>query len=194
MYFPLFETLCIEHNQIANIAYHQQRYENAIRHFYGKSAVEIYDLSEIIQQSFDFSTALLSPVTRCRIAYNATDYQIQFFPYQRKVIQTFQPVVCDDIDYTFKFSDRTLLNELLAQRGDCDEILIIKHGKVTDCSIGNLCFRRGERWFTPDSPLLAGTQRQALLEQGRICELPIFADDIGHFDEIRLINAMNGLA
>lgn len=169
MGFPLFETICIERNQIQNIAYHQQRYENAVWHFYEESAVKIYDLSEIIQQSADFPTALLSPVTRCRIAYNAADYQIQFFPYQRKFIQTFQPVICD-------------------------EIVIIKHGKVTDCSIGNLCFRRGEHWFTPDSPLLAGTQRQALLEQGIICELPIFADDIGHFDEIRLINAMNGLA
>lgn len=194
MGFPLFETICIERNQIQNITYHQQRYENAVRYFYGKSAVKIYDLSEIIQQSADFPTALLSPVTRCRIAYNAADYQIQFFPYQRKFIQTFQPVICDDIDYTFKFSDRTLLTELLAQRGDCDEIVIIKHGKVTDCSIGNLCFRRGKQWFTSDSPLLAGTQRRALLEKGIIRELPIFAEDMGYFDEIRLINAMNGLA
>ncbi|PVX31679.1 4-amino-4-deoxychorismate lyase [Pasteurella langaaensis DSM 22999] len=194
MHFPLFETICIAQHQIQNIAYHQQRYENALRHFYGKSAVKIYDFLAIIQQSADFPTELLSPVTRCRIAYNATDYQIQFFPYQPKLIQTFKPIVCDDIDYNFKISDRTLLNTLFAQRGDCDEIMIIKQGKVTDCSIGNLCFRRGERWFTPDSPLLAGTQRQALLEKGIIQEVPIFADDIEDFDEIRLINAMNGLA
>lgn len=30
MGFPLFETICIERNQIQNIAYHQQRYENAV--------------------------------------------------------------------------------------------------------------------------------------------------------------------
>jgi len=59
MGFPLFETICIERNQIQNITYHQQRYENAVRYFYGKSAVKIYDLSEIIQQSADFPTALL---------------------------------------------------------------------------------------------------------------------------------------
>lgn len=190
MDFPLFETLCIEQQQIKNCAYHQQRYERALYQFYGESAVKIYDLFEIIHLQPEFLN--LTPLTRCRIDYNATTFQIQFFPYQRRKIATFQPVICDDIDYSLKFTDRTLLNRLLAQRGDCDEIMIIKQGKVTDCSIGNLAFRLGEHWFTPDSPLLAGTQRRYLLEQGILQEIPIFVEDVLKFDEIRVINAMNG--
>lgn len=190
MDFPLFETLCIEQQQIKNCAYHQQRYERALYQFYGESAVKIYDLFEIIHLQPEFLN--LTPLTRCRIDYNATTFQIQFFPYQRRKIATFQPVICDDIDYSLKFTDRTLLNRLLAQRGDCDEIMIIKQGKVTDCSIGNLAFRLGEHWFTPDSPLLAGTQRRYLLEQGILQEIPIFVGDVLKFDEIRVINAMNG--
>lgn len=191
MDFPLFETLCIEQQQIKNCAYHQQRYERALYQFYGESAVKIYDLFEIIHLQSEFLN--LTPLTRCRIDYNATTFQIQFFPYQRRKIATFQPVICDDIDYSLKFTDRTLLNRLLAQRGDCDEIMIIKQGKVTDCSIGNLAFRLGEHWFTPDSPLLAGTQRRYLLEQGILQEIPIFVEDVLKFDEIRVINAMNAL-
>lgn len=190
MDFPLFETLCIEQQQIKNCAYHQQRYERALYQFYGESAVKIYDLFKIIHLQPEFLN--LTPLTRCRIDYNATTFQIQFFPYQRRKIATFQPVICDDIDYSLKFTDRTLLNRLLAQRGDCDEIMIIKQGKVTDCSIGNLAFRLGEHWFTPDSPLLAGTQRRYLLEQGILQEIPIFVEDVLKFDEIRVINAMNG--
>lgn len=190
MDFPLFETLCIEQQQIKNCAYHQQRYERALYQFYGESAVKIYDLFEIIHLQPEFLN--LTPLARCRIDYNATTFQIQFFPYQRRKIATFQPVICDDIDYSLKFTDRTLLNRLLAQRGDCDEIMIIKQGKVTDCSIGNLAFRLGEHWFTPDSPLLAGTQRRYLLEQGILQEIPIFVEDVLKFDEIRVINAMNG--
>ena len=193
MMFPLFETLCIEHYQVKNSAYHQYRYERALRQFYGESAVKIHDLSAIIEKTTEFSTALLAPLTRCRVDYNACEVQVQFFPYQRRQIRTFQPVICDHIDYSLKFSDRTLLNQLLAQRGDCDEIMLIKQGKVTDCSIGNLIFRQGEQWFTPDSPLLAGTQRECLLAAGRIKERTIFAEDVPLFDEIRLINAMNGL-
>lgn len=191
MDFPLFETLCIEQQQIKNCAYHQQRYERALYQFYGESAVKIYDLFKIIHLQPEFLN--LTPLTRCRIDYNATTFQIQFFPYQRRKIATFQPIICDDIDYSLKFTDRTLLNRLLAQRGDCDEIMIIKQGKVTDCSIGNLAFRLGEHWFTPDSPLLAGTQRRYLLEQGILQEIPIFVEDVLKFDEIRVINAMNAL-
>lgn len=191
MDFPLFETLCIEQQQIKNCAYHQQRYERTLYQFYGESAVKIYDLFEIIHLQPEFLN--LTSLTRCRIDYNATTFQIQFFPYQRCKITTFQLVICDEIDYSLKFSDRTLLSHLLEQRGDCDEIIIIKQGKVTDCSIGNLVFRQGEQWFTPDSPLLIGSQRTYLLDTGKIKEKTIFAEDIAQFDEIRVINAMNGL-
>ena len=92
-----------------------------------------------------------------------------------------------------KYSDRSLINTLFAQRGTCDEIIIIKNGKVTDCSIGNLIFRQGKKWYTPDSPLLLGTQREKLLQEGKIQERTIFQEDIVNFDEIKIINAMNTL-
>lgn len=191
--FPLFETICLENGKLQNMAFHQQRYEQSLATFYGKSAVKIYDLLAEIHKTPEFSTALLQPLVRCRIAYNADSLQIQFFPYERKTYCTFQPVICDDIDYGLKYQDRVLLNALLEQKQDCDEIMIIKQGKVTDCSIGNLIFRSGNVWVTPDEPLLNGTQRQFLLAQGKIKEQPIFAEDVVKFDEIRLINAMNGL-
>ena len=71
--------------------------------------------------------------------------------------------------------------------------MIIKKGHVTDCTIGNLIFRQGTQWFTPDTPLLEGTQRATLLAQGRIKVQSILATDLSLFEEIRLINALNGL-
>lgn len=187
--FPLFETLAIEKGKIQNIEYHQTRYERSLRQYYGKSAVKIFNLFELIQVSPHFQDQLV----RCRIDYNAETIQIQYFEYQRKIYRTFQPIICDDIDYSLKYANRDLLNSLFAQRGNCDEIMIIKNGKVTDCSIGNLIFRQGNQWFTPDTPLLKGTQREKLLREGKITEATIYAKDIEKFDEIRLINAMNGL-
>lgn len=187
--FPLFETLAIEQGNIQNIEYHQARYEQSLRQFYDKSAVKIFNLFELIQ----VPPHLQNQLVRCRIDYNAENTQIQYFEYQRKIYRTFQPIVCDDIDYSLKYANRDLLNSLLAQRGTCDEIMIIKNGKVTDCSIGNLIFRQGNQWLTPGTPLLAGTQRKKLLQEGKIREATIYAQDIEKFDEIRLINAMNGL-
>ena len=193
MEFPLFETLCIAQGKIKNIALHQQRYEQSVRQFYGKSAVKIFDLLHLIEKTAEFSTALSMPLVRCRIAYNQSSADVRFFPYQKKIFKTFQPIIYNDIDYALKYNNRDLLDKLFAQRGNCDEIIIIKQGKVTDCSIGNLVFRKGENWFTPDSPLLNGTQRQKLLNDGKIQEKTLFAADIEKFDEIRLINAMNEL-
>lgn len=187
--FPLFETLAIEQRNIQNIEYHQARYEQSLRQFYGKSAVNIFNLFELIQ----VPPHLQNHLVRCRVDYNAESTQIQYVEYTRKIYRTFQPIVCDEIDYSLKYANRDLLNSLLAQRGKCDEIIIIKNGKVTDCSIGNLIFRQGDQWLTSDTPLLAGTQREKLLQQGKIRETTIYAQDIEKYDEIRLINAMNGL-
>lgn len=193
MEFPLFETLCIAQGKIKNIALHQQRYEQSVRQFYGKSAVKIFDLLHLIEKTAEFSTALSMPLVRCRIAYNQSSADVRFFPYQKKIFKTFQPIIYNDIDYALKYNNRDLLDKLFAQRGNCDEIIIIKQGKVTDCSIGNLAFRKGKDWFTPDSPLLKGTQRHKLLLEGKIREKTLLAADIEKFDEIRLINAMNEL-
>lgn len=187
--FPLFETLAIENGKVQNIEYHQARYERSLRRFYGKSAVKIHSLLELIR----LPAHLQNQLVRCRIDYNADSTQIQYVEYARKNYRTFQPIICNDIDYGLKYSNRDLLNHLFAQRRNHDEIIIIKQGKVTDCSIGNLIFRQGNQWFTPDTPLLHGTQREKLLCEGKIQEAVILLEDIPQFDEIRLINALNGL-
>ena len=187
--YPLFETLCIENGKIQNIDLHQARYERSLYQFYGKSAVKIFNHFSLIQ----LPVPLQNRLVRCRIDYNDKTTQIQYFEYYRKIYRTFQPVICDDIEYSLKYADRSLINKLFAQRGTCDEIIIIKNGKVTDCSIGNLIFRQGEKWYTPDTPLLIGSQREKLLQDGKIQESTIFQEDIVNFDEIKIINAMNSL-
>lgn len=193
MNFPLFETLCIENGTVKNIALHQQRYEQSLHCFYAKSAVNIYDILQQIEKTAQFSTALCHGLVRCRFDYNRDDCLIRFFPYQRTSYRTFKPIVCDEIDYALKYNDRTVLTKLFDRRDNCDEVIIIKQGKVTDCTIGNLVFRKGSQWLTPDTPLLNGTQRQRLLAIGKIREHRIRMEDIASYDEIRLINAMNDL-
>ena len=193
MDFPLFETLCIEKGQVQNLALHQQRYENSLREFYAGQPYDIFSIAKILQKNTALWANLQSTIIRCRIDYNATQYHLQCFPYQRKNYQRFQPVICDDIDYHLKYSDRAIFNELLKQKGDYDEIIIVKQGKITDCTIGNLILRQGSQWFTPDSPLLIGTQRSKLLQERKIIERKILLSDLPLFEEIRLINALNSI-
>ncbi|TCP95545.1 4-amino-4-deoxychorismate lyase [Cricetibacter osteomyelitidis] len=187
--YPLFETIAFINGKPQNLAYHQARYEKSLFEFYGLAESAV-NLAEILANP----TALPSnELVRCRIDYNQYSQQIQFFPYKKRYIRTFQPVICDEIRYNLKFSDRTLLNQLYEKRGQSDEIMLIKQGMITDCTIGNLILKRQGEWFTPDTPLLQGTQRERLLQQQKIQLRHIPLKELDLFDEIRLINAMNGL-
>ncbi|MBE2894457.1 aminotransferase class IV family protein [Spirabiliibacterium falconis] len=186
--FDLFETLAVLDGVVQNPHLHQARYQHALASLYPKSAVKLCDFAQLA-----IPPAFQTGLVRARVDYNATAFAVQFFSYQRRTFTQFKPVVCDEIDYAFKFADRSLLNALYAQRGECDEIIIIKNGLVTDCSIGNLCFLKNGVWYTPKTPLLAGTQRAKLLVEKRIVLADITPQELTDFEQIRVINALNPL-
>jgi 4-amino-4-deoxychorismate lyase len=81
--------------------------------------------------------------------------------------------VCSDFDYHLKFADRSALNSLRELRGDCDEILIVKNGYITDTSYSNVVFTDGQHFVAPSTFLLPGTMRASLLNWGLITEATI---------------------
>ena len=78
----------------------------------------------------------------------------------------------------------------MAQKGDSDEIIIVKHGLLTDTSFTNLAIYDGDRWITPKRPLLLGTKRAALLDKGIIQEADITLNDLQNAVKVSLFNAM----
>jgi 4-amino-4-deoxychorismate lyase len=127
---------------------------------------------------------------KCRILYDDQTKEVEFHPYQIKPVNSLMIVEHDRISYEFKYKDRKTIDKLYELRKDCDDILIVKRGQVTDSSYSNIVFRKGKRWYTPWSALLKGTQRQKLLEDDIITQEEIKADDIRSFDTFKLINAM----
>lgn len=128
--------------------------------------------------------------TRVRITYGlGGDFQVQQWPYMRKKIENMQIVDIREQNYPYKYSDRAWIYALLEKSGT-DEILMIKDGCVTDCSVANLAFYDGSEWWTPDTPLLPGTQRARLLKTGILQTRPVLETDLSSFVSFRLINAM----
>lgn len=188
--FPLFETIAIKKGKAQNLALHQARYRHSLLRYYGSVQGEV-NLAELIQVP---TNLIDSDLIRCRIDYNHSQQKVQFFPYQPRRIRHFQPLICEQVNYALKYSDRTQLDALFAQRGSCDEIIIVQNGKLTDCSIGNLALKRQGEWFTPDTPLLFGTKRQQLLQEQRIHLRSLSLTQLDLFEEICVINALNDLA
>jgi 4-amino-4-deoxychorismate lyase len=178
----LLETIKLEDGQLFNLDYHNRRMNAARRELFG--TLPPVDLREIIQ----VPGSCIDGLYRCRIVYSENIESIEFFPQQERSFTSLKLVSCGNIDYHLKYTDRRLLNELYAQRGDADEIIIVSNGKITDCSIGNLLFFDGESWVTPAEPLLKGTQRQKLLETGHIQEC-ITVDDLQNYKKAGIINA-----
>lgn len=130
-------------------------------------------------------------IYKCRVVYGRDIEQVEFVPYQQRAIRTLRRVPCDTIDYSHKYADRSLLNQLFAQRGNCDDVLIIKNGLVTDTSYANIVLYDGQRWVTPAHPLLRGTRRQYLMDIGLIQEAVIEENDLSHYQKFQIINAFH---
>jgi 4-amino-4-deoxychorismate lyase len=127
---------------------------------------------------------------KCRLVYDNTMCQVTFTPYSIKPVTRLKIIYSNAIEYAHKYEDRTSLTEAFAQRGDCDDIIIIKNDFITDSYYANLILLDGSTWYTPSQPLLKGTYRQYLLDHGKIKEAAIHVEDVLAFSHIRLINAL----
>ena len=173
-----------------NLEWHQRRVDATLNHFSPKGYTEenSFPLAEILGACNIPSNGLY----RCRILYDLNAIEVEFFPYTPRQIKTLRLIEAPvGYDYSYKYADRKVLEELFAQRGDADEILITRDGWITDTSIANIAFRKGDRWYTPSRPLLAGTTWKRLITNGILIHRPIHKSQLHHFDSFRIFNAMN---
>ena len=183
--FPLLESLKLKDGIVQNLNYHQRRLNHSMD--------ELFQGSEKIDLLKEISVPenCKSGIYKVRILYGPTIDKIEIEPYSFRSIQSLKVVHHQSIDYHLKYTDRQILQELFAQRANCDDVIIVKNGMVTDSFAANLLFFDGEKWFTPDSPLLKGTKRQFLIDNGTISEKEIREEDIRNYRKVGLINAMN---
>lgn len=180
--FPVFETIAIIDGIPQNLSFHQARMDNTIEKLFQKTSV--FNLEEIIQVPTEYQNGLI----KCRIDYNQQDLNIIFSVYQRREIRNYQCVYLDNLDYTFKYTNRTIFEDIKMTK---DEAVIIQDKKVTDCRIGNLIFFKDGIWYGPKNYLLKGTQLSRLLSENRVQLKEIYTDEIHQYEKVMMINAMN---
>lgn len=146
-------------------------------------------LRKYINIPLEFRTGLV----KCRILYGLEIVEVNFEAYERKEINKVKLAYQDHIDYALKYTDRKSINELFQQRGDADDIIIVKKGVITDSSYANIALCKDKKWYTPLSPLLKGTRRAQLLDRDQIIVRDINVDDIFEYSKISFYNAMIGL-
>ena len=185
--YPLFESLCVQEGQLLHPDWHRFRFEKTFLNYYGKAPT--FDLLECPNIPPKFSKGRV----KLKILYNEKKRKLDFQYYQKQDIQTLRLIHTQALDYTYKYTQREKLEALFAQREDCDDVLIVLKGNITDSSYANVVFFDGEDWYTPQYPLLKGTCRARLLAQSIIKEIPILVNDLKKFQGLKLINALRDM-
>ena len=178
------ETLRLEEGKVQLQPLHQARMERTARTF-GFTCPALPPLEQLCPEPFRKGRV------KCRFIYREGIRELSFTPYTPRVIHTFAPMALPaGYKYSYKSLDRAVLNRL-KEGCAADEVLLVdSEGRITDCSFANLAFRREGRWYTPDSPLLEGIQRQHLIQEGLLTPRTIRVADLGEYDQTLPINAM----
>lgn len=176
-----FETIRVNDAKHLNLRYHQKRYEDTLKSF----GVYKYENLE------SFFNAPKKGIYRCKIIYNLVGIvNIEYFEYKKRAINSLKLVYDDEIDYSFKYADRDKIDTLYKEKKECDDILIVKNGYITDTSIANIAFFKDGTWFTPKNILLHGTTRQRYIDEAKLIVKDIKVEDLDGFSKIALLNAM----
>ena len=171
------ETIKIDDGLIYHVEFHQSRLDNAL------NEDAVHDLENLLSPP-------LNGLYRCRVVYDKQNIQIDYFPYNKRSIKSLKVIYDDEIEYGHKYENREAIEKLFSQREECDDILIVKNGLITDTSIANIAFYDGDNWITPKEPLLQGTTRTRLLKEKKLIQKNIRVEELKTYKKIALMNAM----
>ena len=179
------ESIQLNDNEFKCLDLHQERIRLAMADYY--PGVKTFDLTDTLSKSPFPSKGCF----KCRIVYDTKIRLLEFIPYVKREIHSLRLVEVDIESVPYKKEDRSLMNAAFALRGDCDDIIMVKNGLLTDTSYTNIAFFDGTYWYTPRLPLVYGIKRSQLIKEGQLIEKDITVVDLVNFNRVSLFNAMN---
>lgn len=182
--YQFIESIKIEDQEIFLLEYHQKRVNETFRQFGKETSIDLEKIFKNLQHDED-------GLYKLRIVYDLDrKFTAQLIPYAIAEIDDFQLVENNNIDYSFKYENRKEF-AVMKEEARSEEIIIVKNNRVTDTSFSNLLFLKGKEWYTPNTYLLNGVQRQYLLKSKKIKEAEITLQNLKEFSHFQIINALN---
>lgn len=178
------ETICFEEGNFQRIELHNERFNRTRKYFFGIQA----DLR--LELLLSIPEHLLGQTVKCTVIYGSEIVHVEYVAYQIRPVKSLQLISDDTIDYAFKYYDRTKIASLYQKKGQCDDILIVKKGLITDTSYANIVFLKDDQWYSPQNPLLRGTRLTSYLQNNLVTPALLRPEDLKLFSEARIINAM----
>jgi 4-amino-4-deoxychorismate lyase len=180
----VFETIKIFNKKPKNLIYHWERIKWTFKEYY--KTVPFFNLKQF-SECIDYPDGIL----KLKIIYDDTKIDYQITQYKRKRIDYFYIIESNDLDYKFKYEDRSTLEKFC--KYNYGEPIFVKKRFITDTTFSNIAFFDGFRWYTPSTYLLKGTKRSYLIDNGLVLVDDISILDLKYFKKISIINSMNDL-
>lgn len=177
------ETIRLEDGLPQHLNYHQRRLEATLDRYYPELDKPI-KLAELLPNELPSGRA------KWRIVYTDQVEDVSVSPYEARVVDSLRIVEAHEIAYPYKGLARSAIDACYKERQTCSDVLIVRAGLLTDTSIANIALGDGSRWLTPDQPLLPGTTRARLLDEGRLKETELRPEDLSSYPFIALFNAL----
>ena len=178
------ESIKLKDGVFYRLKLHQERVNKAFEAFYSKETpISVFEtLNEYAMPG--------EGTYKCRIVYDSDVLSVNFAPYIRREIRTLKLVETELESSAYKLEERTGFNAAFAQRDDCDDVLLVRNGLLTDSSYSNIALFDGTDWFTPRIPLVYGVNRAELLAEGKLIQKDITVTNLKNYRQIALFNAM----
>ena len=181
-----FETIKLINGKFYNLGYHQKRVDLTLKNLFQKK--ENINLEYILQNS----NYPKKGIFRTKIIFNKDgNILIDFYPYIKREIKTLA-IVESNIDYKYKFLDRTSIDLLKNNFKEYDEVIISNNGYIKDTSIANIALyhKKLKEWHTPKEPILEGTTLKRYLSEKKLIKKMIHYTDLKNYSNIATLNAM----
>jgi 4-amino-4-deoxychorismate lyase len=165
---------------ISNLIWHQARFDKTRRELYG-------DTSRLTLG--EHLPLLLRGTYRVRVEYTHEILNVDVFPITPRLFETLCCVETD-IEYGYKYANRSALNELIPK--SVDDVIFTCNGELRDTSIANIALFIEGQWLTPLTPLLEGTTRARLLASGMLKTAILTTQSLQKAQKFAIMNALLG--
>jgi 4-amino-4-deoxychorismate lyase len=177
-----FETIKVEDGTAKNLEYHQKRVDRTRR--------ELFHLSDKLDLKEHLNNLPHAGVHRVRIEYEKDVKSLTCRQYEvNREFNSFK-IVHSKLSYQYKFSNREELDSLVHKSNECDDIIIVKNGLLSDTSIANIALEVNGVWLTPQLPLLRGATRERLLDEGLLTCAHLTVKDLEKMEKFAIINSL----
>lgn len=177
------ETVLVKNGEIQNLNHHLKRMEKTLKYFFKNEKLKIKS------KKLNFNNL---DNMRVRITYSYDGIRnIEIFPIKERTFKRFK-ILKINYNYDFKYKNRNFFTFHFSLYPGFDEFILVKNSLITDTTISNLAFFTGNKWITPKYPLLKGTKREELLNNGFLIEENIHIYDLPYFKKMAMINAIIG--